>query len=165
MWVKIKNNNDCRECLQNYSRRKVELVFEYLVFSCDDYFIYEVLMNYGYAFTKYQHLSLISRMLEYDNKYFDCLGNTMLSLEERLLIFNKFVNDGNFSNEEVFEKIEKLTCNSFIFIEEELIIVICWLIKSQQHKSLKLIYDEVNLPKYLSNMVEPILIMEKLTEE
>ena len=165
MWVKIKNDKDCEKYLKNYTKRKVELVFEFLINSYDDYFIYKILKNYGHVFTKYQHLSLINRILEFDNMCFNCLENVNLNLEERILIFNKLINNESLWEAQIFQKIKDLIDSSFIFTENELMLLTYWSIKNQKYKILKLFYDKINLPKCLVNIIDPILVMEKLTKE
>ena len=167
MWFDIKDENMLFEYLKSGIRWKVNKVFNYLIdgnFNNNMEF-YRILKNHGYLFDKHQHLSLITNLIEYPNcDLFRCLQYLNLNYNERMLVVYKIVNL-EISGKGFNEKLEDLINSSFIFNEDELILIISFLLKCNDNcNGLKLIYDNICLPKFLLNMIEPILVMNKLME-
>ena len=166
MWFDIKDENMLFEYLKSGIRWKVNKVFNYLIdgnFNNNMEF-YRILKNHGYLFDKHQHLSLITNLIEYPNcDLFRCLQYLNLNHNERMLVFIKILNldDSNYC---LNNQLEELIDSSFVFNDDELGLIINCFLKSSNYEGMKLIYDNICLPKFLSNLIEPILVMNKLME-
>ena len=65
MWFEEMDDDTCKKYLKNGSRRKIELVVNYLLYERyygDDFFL-SILKNYGHLFNKNQRSQLSSVLL------------------------------------------------------------------------------------------------------